>query len=118
MWKDHPCKDLTCKRRDHTSKGHVCENHMWKDRVCEERVRKDQGGFSLVEVIIVIALMAVLAGSSVAMVGHIRYANTKKVAEEVDQALSRLRLETISRNGGRQVLFIYRVETTVPTAIM
>ena len=71
---------------------------------------KNQRGFSLVEFIIVIAIVAVLAGSSVAMVGHIRYANTKKVAEEVDQALSRLRLETMSRNGQRQFLYIYRMD--------
>lgn len=88
MWKNHMCK------------GHMCKDFMWKD----------QRAFSLVEVIIVIALIAVLAGSSVALIGHIRYANTKKVAEEVDKALSRLRLETMSRDGQRQFLYIYRVD--------
>lgn len=71
---------------------------------------KNQKGFSLVETIIVIALVAILAGSTIAMVGHIRYANTKKVAEEVDNALSRLRLDTISREWEeRQYLYIYQL---------
>lgn len=69
---------------------------------------KNQRGFSLIEVIIVIALIAVLAGSSVAMIGHIRYANTKKVAEEVDKSLSRLRLDTMSQEK-RQYLYIYEM---------
>lgn len=72
-------------------------------------MRKNQRGFSLIETIIVIAMIAVLAGSSIAMVGHIRYANTKKVAEEVDNALSRLRLDTISLDDP-QYLYIYQIK--------
>lgn len=69
---------------------------------------KNQKGFSLIEVILVIALIAVLVSSSVSMFGHIRYANTKKVAEEVDNALSRLRLDTMSGDD-QQYLYIYQL---------
>lgn len=81
---------------------------MCKDHLDKEHLWKNQRGFSLIEVIIVIALLAVLAGSTVSMVNYIRYANTKKVVEEVDKALSRLRLDTMSQNGERQFLYIYR----------
>lgn len=67
---------------------------------------KNHRGFSLIEAVIVIALLGVLIGSSVAMVGYMRYANTKKVVEEVDKALSRLRLETMSQEE-QQYLYIY-----------
>lgn len=72
---------------------------MWKNR----------RGFSLIEVIITIALVSVLIGSAVAMFGHIRYADTKKVAEQVNIALSDLRLHTMSMSQERkQYLYIYR----------
>lgn len=70
---------------------------MWKDR----------RGFSLIEAIIVIAMIGVLVGSSVTMIGQIRYADTKKVADEVDSALKELRLETMSQVKERY-LYIYR----------
>lgn len=67
---------------------------------------KNQKGFSLIELIIVIAIIAVLAGASVAMFGHISYANTKKAAAEVDSALSKLRLDTMS-DAEHEYLYIY-----------
>lgn len=70
---------------------------MWKDR----------RGFSLIELIIVIAMIGVLVGSSVTMIGQIRYADTKKVADEVDTALKELRLETMSQAKERY-LYIYK----------
>lgn len=75
---------------------------MWKNRK----------GFSLIEIIIVIAILGVLAGSSVAIFGHISYANTKKVVEEVDTALSRLRLDTMTTMSQEkpQYLYIYRLK--------
>lgn len=70
---------------------------------------KNQKGFSLIEIIILIAMIGILAGSSVAIFGHIPYANTRKVAEEVDAALSRLRLETMSQSG-EQRLYICKLD--------
>ena len=69
---------------------------------------KNQRGMSLVEILIVIAVAAILAGVSVTMFGHIRYANTQRTVETVDTALSRLRASTMSREG-RQYLYIYRL---------
>lgn len=69
---------------------------------------KNQRGFSLIEAIIVIAMLGILAGSAVSVVGNISYANTKKAVEELDNALSSLRVDTMSREG-RQYLYIYPV---------
>ena len=69
---------------------------------------KNQRGMSLVEIIIVIAVAGILTGTSVMMFGHIRYANTQKVVETVDTALTRLRASTMSQEG-RRYLYIYRL---------
>lgn len=70
---------------------------------------KNQKGFSLIELIIVIAMLGILAGSAVSVVGYVRYANTKKAVREVDNALSKLRLDTMSQKE-RRYLYIYRHE--------
>lgn len=58
---------------------------------------KNHKGMSLVEIIIVIAVVGILASVSVAMIGHIRYANTKKAVEVVDKQLDRQRVEAMSK---------------------
>lgn len=70
---------------------------------------KNQRGFSLVEIIVVIAMIGILAGSAFVVVGHISYADTKKAVEGVDDALSSLRLDAMSREG-RRYLYIYKIE--------
>lgn len=67
---------------------------------------KNQKGFSLIEAIIIIGILAILAGTAITTVGNIRYARTKQVAEELDSALSKLRLDTMSQ-GEHQYLYIY-----------
>lgn len=57
----------------------------------------DHKGFSLVEMIIVIAVMGILAGASLAMMGHIRYANTQKAAELISSELSKQQVRSMTK---------------------
>ena len=43
-----------------------------------------QNGITLVEIIIVIAIIGILASTSVMMIGHLHYANTQKVVRTLD----------------------------------
>lgn len=71
-------------------------------------MRRDQKGFSLIEVIIVIAMIGIFAGISVSMMGHIRYADTKKTVESVSSALEKQRINTMSK-AGTPYLYIYKL---------
>lgn len=62
----------------------------------------------MIEIIIVIAIMGIMVGSSVSMMGHIRYANTKKIVESMDAALSKQRVTTMSKQG-TPYLYIYKL---------
>lgn len=70
--------------------------------------RMNQKGMTLVEVVIVLGIVGILAGSSIAFFGHIRYANTKKAAEKIDSALDKLQVQTISKTG-IPYLYIYQL---------
>lgn len=71
-------------------------------------MKKDHRGFSLVELIIVIAIAGILVGASTTMMGHIRYANAKKAVETVSDMLDRQRINSMTRQG-TQYLYIYRL---------
>ncbi len=71
-------------------------------------MRRDRRGFSMVELIVVIAILGILAGTSVTLFGHIRYANIKKAVETVSDRLDRQRIMSMSRQG-TQYLYIYRM---------
>ena len=71
-------------------------------------MRKDNGGFSLIEMIIVIAIAAILTGSSFTMVRSIAYANTKKASETVLSTLDTQRITAMSKKGNWYV-YIYHL---------
>lgn len=54
-------------------------------------------GFSLVEMIIVIAVMGILAGASLTMMGHLRYANTEKAVELITSELSKQQVRSMTK---------------------
>ena len=68
----------------------------------------DQKGMSLVEIILVIALVGILAGTSVSMIGYVHYANTKKTVEAVDAALDKQQVNAMSK-AGKSYLYIYKL---------
>jgi prepilin-type N-terminal cleavage/methylation domain-containing protein len=63
-------------------------------------------GFSLIELMVVISILAILvAGSGVSL--HLAsYSNTERVAKEIDSALSKLQLETMSQGNQNHYLAI------------
>lgn len=72
-------------------------------------IRKDRRGMSLVEIIIVIAIIGILASVTFSMYGHIRQVNTKKVVEEVETELKRQRLSAMTK-AGKSYLYLYGLE--------
>ena len=58
-----------------------------------------QNGITLVEIIIVIAIIGILASTSVMMIGHLHYANTQKVVRTLDSSLDALQVRTMSKAG-------------------
>lgn len=73
------------------------------------RHRLNQKGMTLIEIVLVIGIIGILAGSSIALFGHIRYANTKKAAETIDTALDKLQVRTMSK-AGVPYLYIYQLD--------
>lgn len=69
-------------------------------------MRKDKRGMTLVEIIIVIAIIGILAGVSVSLLSNIRYANTKKTVEGICTALDRQRVTAMTKEGNG-FLYIY-----------
>ncbi|MCD7708714.1 MAG: prepilin-type N-terminal cleavage/methylation domain-containing protein [Clostridiales bacterium] len=76
---------------------------MWKE---------NQKGFSLVEMIIVIAIAAILAGAAIGMTSQLRYANTKKVVDTIDDAITRLQVTAMSQED-MPYLYIYECDGNV-----
>ncbi len=66
-------------------------------------------GFSVIEVIICLAIMAVLSTGAVSLASHIKYANTKKCVKLLNQELETARMTAMSKAGNWQ-LYVYRKE--------
>lgn len=68
----------------------------------------DQRGITLVEIIIVIAIIGIFASSAVMMLGHLHYANTQKVVKTLDAALDQLQVQTLSKTG-KYYMYVYKL---------
>lgn len=75
-------------------------------------MHKNNKGFSTIELIAVIAILAILTAGTLVIFHQIGYANTMKAAKLIDSELSKVRIETMSREE-KQYLYLYNIDGTV-----
>ncbi len=73
-----------------------------------ERKLRNQNGITLVEIIIVIAIVGILASTAVMMIGHLHYADTQKVVKTLDSSLNELQVKTMSKTGD-YYMYVYHL---------
>lgn len=73
-----------------------------------ERKLRNQNGITLVEIIIVIAIVGILASTAVMMIGHLHYADTQKVVRTLDSSLNELQVKTMSKTGD-YYMYVYHL---------
>lgn len=66
-----------------------------------------KSGFSMIEVIIVMAILGILVGSSVAVVSHINNGNSKKSAANLSATLSKMRMDSMTKNN-KKYMYLYQ----------
>ena len=66
---------------------------------------RDHRGVSLVELIVVMAIMAVLAGAGVSLFGTLTGAKVSEASDKITAALSRTRTEALSRSDASFTLY-------------
>ncbi len=71
------------------------------------RFRDDQKGFTLIELVIVAAIVTIMASLSLTMLGRIKYANTEKMVNYVYDALKKLQITAMSKSEANY-LHIYK----------
>lgn len=71
-------------------------------------MRKNNRGMSFIELVLIIVIVAVLSTGGIAIYNSLGYANTKKAAGHINDALSRARIETMSKKGF-QYLYLYQI---------
>lgn len=67
----------------------------------------DKKGFSMIEVIICMAIVAVLSVSAFSLSDHLQYANVKKCAKQLNQKLETARMVSMSKSGQWQ-FYVYK----------
>lgn len=60
--------------------------------------KKNKDGFSLIELVIVIVIMAVLTGLTALGIGFMKAGDTRGVASEIDSCLSELKSQAMAKN--------------------
>ena len=68
----------------------------------------NNNGFSLVELMIVIVISALLVGGTAISIRILTYADVEKCAEETDSALSKLRIDAMSKGSLHYYLLIQK----------
>ncbi len=61
------------------------------------KIVKDNKGFTMVEIIIALAILALLSGLTIQTVSYISYGNSKKCVTEIDGMLDKVQMETMSK---------------------
>lgn len=76
-----------------------------------DMTRDNNKGFSMVELIITVAIMAILTGTFVSAAGYLKYANAKSGAKKINAELSALRIDTMSKKN-TPYLYIYTIDNS------
>ena len=71
------------------------------------RLKRDNRGFSLFEMVVTIGIVAILAGFSLNMIGHMRSANVDKAAQTLSSAVSKQQINSMSK-ANKPYLYIYK----------
>ena len=74
-------------------------------------IRKDQKGFSLIELIVVIGIIAILATFSLSMLGRLRAANAEKAVQTLSASIKKLQANSMSK-AQKPYMYIYKVGNT------
>ena len=69
-------------------------------------IRKDKRGFSLIELIITMAIMAVFAGAIIGGMSYINAGKTKKAAARLNNKISSIQTATMTKKVRRSSTFI------------
>lgn len=72
------------------------------------KLKDDHKGFSLVELIVVMGIVAILSSLAFNMVGYLKHANTEKTIQTISMALSKQQASSMSKVN-RPYLYIYQV---------
>lgn len=67
---------------------------------------KNNRGFSLIELIVVLAIIALLTGGTAIGVRILAYSDTEKITKTIEQSLQKLRVDTMSQGELHHYLFI------------
>ena len=76
------------------------------------RLKDNQKGFSLFELVIVIGIVGLLAGISLRMVGHLKFYNVEKAAQYVSDALTKQQMKSMSKEN-KPYLYIYELSGSI-----
>lgn len=71
------------------------------------RILRDHNGITLVEIIIVLAILGILTTTVVGILGHLHYADTQKVVKTLDSSLDALQVKTMSKTGS-SYMYVYK----------
>lgn len=63
-------------------------------------------GFTLIEMIIILAILAIVSTGTIISISRIGYANTVKAAKNIDSAMDKIRLDTMTKKE-KQYLYLY-----------
>lgn len=69
-------------------------------------MKKDNRGMSIIEILVVIAMMAVLLGFMTNIVGYLTGKQARECAYKIDASLARIRMDTMSKSTGGNDVFL------------